>query len=230
MKENIIALGGGGFSEEGPGAQLDNYILSQARKSNPTVCFIPTASGDSQSYIERFYGAFQNQHCTPLHISLFNPPKRDIRETILNCDVIYVGGGSTKNLLVLWKEWGLDIYLKEALKNGIVLAGISAGAICWFEQGLTDSTGELTKINALGFLPGSCSPHFDSEIDRRPKMKNMIQTGVLDSGYGIDDYVALHFEERKLKNAVRSNKSGKAYYFSLHLDRFEEKQVIPVDL
>jgi dipeptidase E len=172
----IIALGGGGFSMEPENTLLDTYILKHSGKENPKICFIPTASGDSEDYIQRFYSSFQNQNCRPSHLSLFRPPTRDLENFIMEKDIIYVGDGNTKNLLALWKEWGLDAILKKAWNQGILLAGISAGSICWFEEGVTDSYGEgLEPLSCLGFLKGSNCPHYDGEADRRPAYHNLIR-------------------------------------------------------
>ncbi len=108
---------------------LDSYILNQSNKSKPKICFVPTASGDSDSYTSRFYQFFEQMNCEPSHLSLFKPPTRDLAGFLLEKDIIYVGGGNTKNLLALWKEWGLDLVMKEAWEQGIILAGISAGSI-----------------------------------------------------------------------------------------------------
>lgn len=135
MKQ-IIALGGGGFSMEPENPLLDSYILKQSKEINPKICFIPTASGDADNYIARFYDFFKTQNCRPTHLSLFNPPTRDLEEFILEKDIIYVGGGNTKNLLVLWREWGLDKILKKAWEKGIVLAGISAGVFAGLKRAL----------------------------------------------------------------------------------------------
>lgn len=151
MKQ-IIALGGGGFSMEPENPLLDIYILNQAEASRPKICFLPTASGDAQNYIDRFYQAFEKQNCEPSHLSLFQPHTRNFQTYLLDRDIIFVGGGNTRNLLVLWKEWGLDEILHKAYQKGIVLSGISAGSLCWFEEGLTDSYGnELETLVCLGF-------------------------------------------------------------------------------
>ena len=125
----IIAMGGGGFSMEPDNPLLDHYILKQAETANPKICFLPTASGDSEQYISRFYSFFNDQNCDPSHLSLFNPPSRDLESFVLEKDILYVGGGNTKNLLALWKEWGLDSILRKAWEEGVILAGLSAGAI-----------------------------------------------------------------------------------------------------
>lgn len=211
MKQ-IIALGGGGFSMEPDNPLLDTYILQQSSKSNPKICFIPTASGDSENYIARFYHFFKEQPCEPSHLSLFNPPTRDLESFLLEKDIIYVGGGNTKNLLALWKEWGIDTILRKAWDQGIVLAGISAGSICWFEEGVTDSYGdELEPLKCLGLLKGSNCPHYDGESDRRPSYHKLIAASEIQPGLAMDDGVAIHFVDQEIKHIVSSRPYAKAY-------------------
>ncbi|CDQ21481.1 Peptidase E [Halobacillus karajensis] len=219
MKQ-IIAMGGGGFSMEPENPLLDDYILAQAEKEKPKVCFVPTASGDSDSYIQRFYDAF-NQKAETSHLSLFKPPVRDLRLFLLEQDIVYVGGGSTKNLLVLWREWGIDEILKEAWEKGVILVGISAGAICWFDEGVTDSYGDqLEPIPCLGFLPGSCCPHYDGEVERRPAYTTLIKEGSIRPGYALDDGAAIHFIDIDPAKYISSRSSAKGFYV-----RVEEKEV-----
>ncbi|PLR84530.1 peptidase E [Bacillus sp. V33-4] len=211
MKQ-IIAMGGGGFSMEPENLLLDEYVLKQSGKQTPSVCFVPTASGDADNYISRFYQAFETLDCRPSHLSLFSPPTRDLENYILEKDIIYVGGGNTKNLLVLWKEWGLDHYLRTAWEQGIILAGVSAGAICWFEQGVTDSYGDgLSELHCLGFLKGSCCPHYDGEEQRRPGFHRVLRDGVISNGIAADDGVAFHFVGEELKQVVSSRPNAKGY-------------------
>lgn len=208
----IIALGGGGFSMEPENPLLDRYILQQSNQSAPRICFLPTASGDSDNYIQRFYQFFDKQLCHPSHLSLFKPPTRDLESFILEKDIIYVGGGNTKNLLALWREWGLDLILRKAWEQGTILAGISAGSICWFEEGLTDSFGtSLEPIQCLGILKGSCCPHYDGEIERKPAYKKMIDSGKIISGVAMDDGVAIHCLDQKMNKIVSSRPEAKAY-------------------
>ncbi|MBM7646003.1 peptidase E [Scopulibacillus daqui] len=208
----IIALGGGGFSMEPNNPLLDLYILKQAKKKKPQICFVPTASGDSKDYISRFYNFFNKQNCNPAHLSLFKPPTRDIEGFVLEKDIIYVGGGNTKNLLVLWKEWGLDSIFRKAWNKGVVLAGISAGSLCWFEEGVTDSFGEgLEPIKCLGFLRGSNCPHYDGELDRRPSYHKLIRSNNIQSGIAIDDGAAVHYIDQTISNVVSSRTKAKAY-------------------
>lgn len=212
----IIAMGGGGFSMEPDNPLLDRYILKEAKTANPKICFLPTASGDSEQYISRFYSFFNDQNCDPSHLSLFNPPSRDLESFVLEKDILYVGGGNTKNLLALWKEWGLDSILRKAWEEGIILAGLSAGAICWFEQGVTDSYGDgLEPINCLGFLKGSNCPHYDGETERRPAYHKLMETNKLHSGIALDDGVAIHYKEQEIHKIVSSRPNVKAYSVSL---------------
>lgn len=212
----IIAMGGGGFSMEPDNPLLDRYILKEAKTANPKICFLPTASGDSEQYISRFYSFFNDQNCDPSHLSLFNPPSRDLESFVLEKDILYVGGGNTKNLLALWKEWGLDSILRKAWEEGVILAGLSAGAICWFEQGVTDSYGDgLEPINCLGFLKGSNCPHYDGETERRPAYHKLMETNKLHSGIALDDGVAIHYKEKEIHKIVSSRLNAKAYSVSL---------------
>lgn len=211
MKQ-IIALGGGGFSMEPDNPLLDNYILKQSHKNNPKICFVPTASGDSESYTSKFYHYFENLNCKTSHLSLFKPPTRDIEGFVLEKDIIYVGGGNTKNLLILWREWGLDHILRKAWEQGTVLAGISAGSICWFEEGVTDSYGDvLEPLKGLGFLKGSNCPHYDGESDRRPVYQSFVSEQILKPGIAADDGVAIHYINEDIDKIVSSRPNAKAY-------------------
>lgn len=220
MKQQIIAMGGGGFSMEPDNLLLDEYILAQTGKERPNVCFVPTASGDAHSYVERFYTSFDSLPCEPTHLSLFHhhPGTPDIERFLLEQDVIYVGGGNTRNMLVIWKEWGVDKILRKAWEQGIVLAGLSAGSICWFEAGVTDSVipKQLHYMNALGFLPGSNCPHYDGEADRRPTYHHQIAEGLIGPGLAADDGVGLHFIGRDLQAIVSSRPDAKAYRLTRH--------------
>jgi len=209
----IIAMGGGGFLMEPDNLLLDRFVLSCTGVPRPRVCFVGTASGDAQSFHEKFYTAFGTLACTPTHLSLFKPPTADLRSYVFEQDAIYVGGGNTRNMLALWREWGLDAILREAWRSGIVMAGISAGSICWFEQGLSDSVapGELAPLQCLGFLKGSNCPHYDGEIYRRPVFQHSICEGTLKPGYAADDGAALHFVGIELESVVSSRPSAKAF-------------------
>jgi len=224
----IIALGGGGFSMEPENLTLDRYVLAQARTPEPAVAFVPTASGDAESYIVRFYTAFSQLPCHPSHLPLFHRTP-DLRAYLLTQDVIYVGGGNTKSMLAVWHDWELPALLREAWASGIVLAGISAGAICWFEQGVTDSfAGALRPLQCLGFLPGSCCPHYDGEAARRPTYHQLLHTGEITPGFAIDDGAALHFMHTDVHRVVASRRGATAYRVQLR-DGAVHEEPLPVD-
>jgi dipeptidase E len=211
-RRQIIALGGGGFSVQPDNLALDRYILAQARVPEPAVAFVPTASGDSDNHVVRFYAAYLGLPCRPSHLSFFRRTP-DLRTYLLAQDVIYVGGGNTKSMLAVWREWGLPEVLREAWDSGIVLAGISAGAICWFEQGVTDSfADQLRALDCLGFLPGSCCPHYDGEAERRPAYHRLLRNGEMASGFAIDDGAALHFVNHEVHRVVTSRQGATAYH------------------
>jgi peptidase E len=144
---------------------------------------------------------------------LFKPKTRDFLSLLLEQDIVHVGGGNTHNLLCLWKDWGLDQALKKAYHQGLILTGISAGMICWFEQGTTDSYGGLDPIRCLGILKGSASPHFDGEPQRRPKYRKFIRSGKLKGGLALDDGAGALFINEKLAECVSSRKNAGAYLF-----------------
>jgi dipeptidase E len=226
--KTILAMGGGGFSMEPRNPLLDEHVLSRARGRKPRICFLGTASGDSLHYRARFYRAMGRLSCRPTHLSLFQPPEGSLRSFVLDQDVIYVGGGNTRALLALWREWGLDRILREAWGSGIVLAGISAGSICWFEEGLSDSVvpGRLEPISCLGFLPGSNCPHFDGEAKRRPTYRRLVGKGAMVPGLAADDGVALVFEGKRFAGAVASRPRARAW----RVGRSAETEIRPVYL
>lgn len=191
---------------------LDRYILAQCETTRPKVCFLPTASGDAEGYQLRFYKAMAELDAQASVLSLFRPHTADMEGFLLDQDVIYVGGGNTKNMLALWSLWGLDEILRRAWQAGVILTGLSAGAICWFEEGLTDSNpGTLSALPCLGFLPGSCAPHYDGEAQRRPRFTELIQSGQMSPGLGIDDGCAIHFIGTAQHAIVSSRPNATAY-------------------
>jgi peptidase E len=228
MPRQIIAMGGGGFSMEPENLALDRYILSQAASSRPRVCFLPTASGDAESYVFKFYEAFIRLDSQPAYCSLFRPPTADLEGFVLAQDVIYVGGGNTRSMLALWREWGLDGILRKAYDLGVVLAGISAGANCWFEQCLTDSVpGETLSWPCLGFLPGSFCPHYDGEEQRRPAFHRLLLEGKVKPGLAADDGAAVHFIDGELKRLVSSRPGARVYRLSVVEGQVSEAALAP---
>jgi len=218
----VLALGGGGFSMEPENPMLDRYILQQSSKKKPKICFIGTASGDAEGYIERFYNFFKMEDCEPSHLSLFNPHTRNIKKFIMEQDILYVGGGNTKNLMALWREWELEVAIRHAYDNGTILAGLSAGSLCWFDEGVTDSYGSgLEPISCLGIIRGSHCPHYDGEEERRPAYQSFIRNGRIGSGYAADDGVALHFIDEELHHVVSSRPEAHGY----RVDKEKETQL-----
>ncbi len=191
---------------------LDRYFLAATGKTTPRICFIGTASGDAESYRYKFYEAMSELDCRATHLSLIQPPSADLRAFVFAQDAVFVGGGNTRSLLALWREWGLDAILREAYERGIVLGGVSAGMICWFEFGVTDSIPDaLTPLKCLGWLPGSACPHYDSETERRPSFQRLIAKGAIPGGYAADDGVCLHFVDDALAHVISARQDARAY-------------------
>jgi peptidase E len=205
---------------------LDRHILSLVNKQTPKVCFIPTAAADNQEYIDRFHEAYGSLKCETSHLSLYWPHRLDFDDFMLEQDVIYVGGGNTRNLLVLWRDWGLDTAIRKAYENGTVLAGVSAGANCWFEEFSTDSMGPLAPWKGLGWLSGSFCPHYDGEADRRPSLKRMLKSGEIGPGLASEDRTATHFIDEKLHQCITSNSGSQVFRVDLNGEIPLETQLI----
>lgn len=207
----LVVQGGGGFLME-KGSALDRHFLGVTGKACPRVCFVGTASGDAESARYKFYEAMAPLDCRATHLSLIQPPTADLAAFVLEQDAIYVGGGNTRTLLAVWREWGLDAALRAAYERGVVLGGISAGMICWFAQGVTDSVpGALTALRGLGWLAGSACPHYDGEAARRPAYRRMVADGTVAAGVAADDGAALHFVDEVLAEVVTSRPAATAY-------------------
>lgn len=210
MKRQIIAMGGMALDLDN--LLLIRYFLKQTRKRKPQVCYIGTASGDAEAGCLRFYAAFSRFDCAPSHLPLFARTPRDLESFVLEQDAIFVGGGNTRSLLAVWRDWGLDLHLRAAWERGVVLGGSSAGSICWFEQGLTDSiAGPLVRLDCLGFLAGSNCPHYDSERLRRPTFRKLVAAGHMTDGLAADDGAALHYVDGRLLRAVSSRRRARAW-------------------
>ena len=228
VEGHIVAVGGG-FSMEPDNPVLDDFVLGLSRRQPARVCFVPTASADAATYIVRFYRAFAGR-CIPTDLTLWNPPSlprqpsrtSDLSAFIADQDVIYVGGGDTANLLVLWRRHGLDLLLRHAWSHGTVLAGVSAGMLCWFNGGVTDSFGGLEPLNdGLGLIDATACPHYDGEPERRPTYHRVIADG-MQAGYAADDGAALHFRGSNLVEVVSSRPQARAYRVELIAARVME--------
>jgi peptidase E len=217
----IVAMGGNDFSEPYD-PLLDDHILQLARerrgRERPRVCFVPTASGDSEAYVAAFYDVFARRSDAS-HLNLFGRTVVDLEAFVLGQDVVYVGGGNTANMLAVWRVHGLDGILARAWEAGVVLAGTSAGSNCWFEAATTDSFGPLAALtDGLGFLPGSHSPHYDSEPGRRPTYHRLVAEGALPNGYAAEDGAGLVFHGTELAEVVTSRPGARAYRVVRGLD------------
>jgi dipeptidase E len=202
----IFAMGGGGFTMEPTNPLLDDYVLSLTLASEPRILFLPTASGDERAQITAFRSRFGARECVAEHLSLFRlrGARGSLEEIVLAQDIVYVGGGSMRNLLALWCAHGLDEILCRAWRRGIVLAGLSAGAMCWFAGGITCSSGDPEPIAGLGLLDGSLTVHADGEPERLPRWLACVREGRLPGGWALDDGAGLVFVDRRLARVVSS--------------------------
>lgn len=209
----FVTLGGGGFSMADGATPIDRYLLERTGKASPLVCFIPTASADSADYCRRFRAAFDTLGVPTAVLTLWEDAAVSV-ERLADADLVYVGGGSTLNLLALWRAHGVDQLLADlAGRVGTVLAGISAGANCWYEGSSTDSFGpELRPLrDGLGLLPGSFCPHFDGEPGRRESFQRWIRDDELPPGWAADDGAALVWEGGKIKACLSERADAQAY-------------------
>jgi peptidase E len=211
---HVVAVGGGAVSER-PDHPFAAFILSLARRERPQLCYLGTAGGDQEAAIGRFYRRFAALDCRPVDLTFFPREVGDLAAFVREVDVFWVGGGSTANLLAVWRLHGLAELLGAAHHDGAVLAGISAGMNCWFEASTTDSFGPtLTPLrDGLGLLAGSACPHYDAEPQRRPLYRRLVDEG-FPPGYAIDDEAALHFAGGELVEAVAARDGARAYRVS----------------
>lgn len=221
-----ILIAGGGF-----GTAFLRYMAELTGKARPRMCYLPTASADSASGIIRWY-----QSCAPLDVTPFVQESfissysmdQGWDDVLLSMDAIVVSGGNTLNQQAIWKAQGIDAVLRQAWDRGIVLGGASAGSLCWFEEGTTDSRPkELTKVECLGFLKGSHSPHYDGEVQRRPTYHRLIETGVLKPGYACDNAAGIYFEDNEVKRVVATREGARSYWVSLVGGRVVEEVMEP---
>jgi dipeptidase E len=205
-RRRILALGGGGFTAAEPSAALDTLVLRLTGRPVPRICFLPTASGDQREQVIRFQERFAAWPCQRSVLSLFHlaDARIDPHAHLLSQDAIYVGGGSMRNLLAIWREHGIDTTMREAWERGIVLAGVSAGAMCWFEGGVSRSGGVPEPVPGLGLVPGSLTVHCNSEPGRLRAFLRAIANHELPPGYAADDSSALLFAGTELLTGLAS--------------------------
>jgi dipeptidase E len=209
-----ILIAGGGF-----GTTFIRYMASLTGKERPRLCYLPTASADRESGSIRWY-----QNCAPLNVTPFVQPsfissyrqEQSWDEVLLSMDGIVVSGGNTLNQQAIWQAQGIDETLRKAWDRGVVLGGASAGSLCWFEEGTTDSRPkELTIVKCLGFLRGSHSPHYDAEGERRPVYQRLISSGQMKPGYACDNDAGIYFEDNEVARVVHTREGASVYYVSM---------------
>ncbi len=227
----IVTLGGGGFLMEPDNPLLDDFVLSLVPAERPRICFVPTAMADSAFHLVKFYRAFSRRAlATDLTIFESASQSRQPAESsqipafLAEQDIIYVGGGNTANLLAIWRAHGVDEAMRAAWRRGTILAGISAGMICWFRDGLTDSFGGLRALgDGLGLIDASACPHY-GEGERRPAFHRAIADGMR-GGYAADDGAALHFRGAELVEVVSSRPEAAGYRAELVDGRVQETRI-----
>src|SRR5215467_4656105 len=215
-RRHILAMGGlrSSLSQREALPGLIAHALSLSGAVTPRVCVLNTANGDDPGSYQRFYARLSQQRVLVSHLQLFTMPNVDDPEDLLlSQDVIFVGGGSVANMLAVWRVHGIDRIMRRAWESGVVLAGVSAGAICWFEGGTTDSFGPVLRpfTAGLGLLSGSYCPHYDSEPTRRPTFQSLVADGSLPAGVACDDGAAAHFIDHEL-SAIVADRDGAAGY------------------
>jgi len=209
-------MGGGGFTMGQRVPALDRLVLSLTGKPIPRICFLPTASGDPTEQVTRFHERFDAWPCEPSVLSLFHLGRSRIDpvDHLLAQDAVYVGGGSMRNMLAIWREHGLDEAMRAAWRQGVVLAGLSAGAMCWFEEGISMSGGAPEPVQGLGLLRGSLSVHLDGEAERLPVYRAAVAAGELPAGYAADDGAALLYAGERLLECVASRPGARVVRIS----------------
>jgi dipeptidase E len=209
-QRTIVAMGGLSW-EDGERRRLEDYFLSFARRERPKVLFVPTAAAEHAEMTLITYGQLADR-AEVSHLPFFPWPPENLRELALDQDVIYVSGGNTANALAIWRAHGFDAILREAWEAGVLLTGWSAGMICWFEAGVTDSFGpQLAGMrDGLGFLSGSACPHYDGEAERRPVYERLVRDS-FPPGLAADDCVALRFDGTELTEVATARAGSRAY-------------------
>jgi peptidase E len=221
-----ILIAGGGFN-----TAFIRYMAQLTGKARPSILFLPTASADSPASSLKFY-----EYCAPLNVeprvqNMFIESltqKQSWEEVILSVDGIVCSGGNTLNQQAIWKAQGIDVLLRQAWDKGIVLGGASAGSLCWFEEGTTDSRPQaLSIVKCLGFLKGSHSPHYDAEPGRRPLYQRLISSGEMKPGYACDNDAGIYFEDNEVKRVVATRAAAKVYYVSMLAGQINERVLAP---
>jgi peptidase E len=206
---HVVAMGGGQWPDD----PIYRFIFDLTGAARPKILFVPTAAGDADRAVASFYRSFPSHSCEPSDLALFHRTVEDLRAFVLTHDVVIVGGGNTVNLLAVWRAHRLDEILREAWDAGVVLAGGSAGANCWFEASTTDSylLGRADPLaDGLGLVTGSFCPHFESEPARRPAYHRLVGEGALPPGIACDDLAAVHVVDGEVADVLASHEAAGA--------------------
>ncbi len=222
--KQIIAIGGGGFGRKPGEGIIEKYILEQSHVTCPKICFIPTATGDDEAYKVNFYSTFSKLNCLPTHLDFFKRTP-NLKKLIEKQNIIFVGGGNTKSMLAVWREWELNTILKKAYNKGVIMCGVSAGAICWFDKGITDSWSDSLKVmDCLGFVKGICCPHYDEEPERKPSLHKFLNKKIIESCYAIEGGCALHIKGGKPLVSVAFEKNKNSYFVKYKQGKIKETE------
>jgi peptidase E len=211
---NIIVIGGESAEEMQCMTPIDDYITSLSGKVNPGILYISTANGDDSVKTADFIKKYESADCKVTKLTFFIPPfpqKEQVASMIAQSDIIYVAGGNTRAMLAIWREFGVIDLLKEAWANGKILCGVSAGAICWFDYGHSDSGGAFALINGLGLLPGALCPHFSSEAGRKTSFVELVRHNEIYPAYAVDDSIALHFKNGNYYKTIHNDELHNSY-------------------
>ena len=227
----IVALGGHEFRAHPSQLAIAEHLLRLTRVDRPRVCLLPTAGGDPAEAIQSYYSVLDRFDCRASHLSLFRLERDrvDVRRHLLDQDLIYVAGGSMLNLVAIWRAHGLDSILREAWEQGTLIAGQSAGAMCWFERGITVSRGAPEVVAGFGFLPGSLSVHYGRDPGRREVYLEAVSAG-LEAGFALDDGAGLLFEGRRAVEAFAGRRHARVVRVELNGDGVRELQLRPIPL
>jgi peptidase E len=231
-RQRIVAIGGGGFQMEGSASPIDDYLLTLTGIAMPSICLLSTASGDRPDYIELFHHAFAARGCKPSHIAFFERdpqrgavPLSNLEAHLLQQDIVFVSGGNTRAAIAIWREWGVERILARALEEGVLLAGMSAGAMCWFEWALTDTYWgpDYRPVRALGFLKGGCRVHYSDASEQRGRLHAALQAGAVPSTIAITDGAAVLYEGGVVERVVTWQAGASAYHLGLGEGHVHEK-------
>lgn len=230
MSERHILAVGGALLESSGAARLERYALDLTGKAKPRVAFVPTASGDDVTYVARFFETYARLGVAAEALRFFRRTPDDLDAHLAGFDLVHVGGGNTRSMLAVWRHWGFDRALRAAWERGTVLFGSSAGSICWFASGVTDSVAdELTTMSCLGFLPGSNCPHYDGERERRPYYRRAVGAGTIEAGIACDDGAGVHFVGTDLARAVAALPEANAYRVAASDDGDATETALAID-